>query len=77
MEKTEYEALTPNQRLFIAGKLKNFEYKVLAEDAEGMMDILLSVEMDLPQAKKHIQKILENPRKFGYCEGGCLLPRNQ
>ena len=72
MKKRDYDNLTPNQRLFLAGELKHFERSVLAGDEGEMIDILLKVELQPRRALAFARKILENPRKFGYCEGGCL-----
>ncbi len=65
--------LTPNQRLFIAGELGHFEHSVLAGDESGMIAILIKVELTPSRAKEYTREILDNPRKFGYCKGGCLI----
>lgn len=74
MKKRDYDNLTPNQRLFLAGELEHFERSVLAGDEGEMIDILLKVELPAHRAYAFAREILANPRKFGYCEGGCLRP---
>jgi len=64
--------LTPNQRMYLAGELKHFEHSVLAGDEGEMVRILLKVDLQPNQARQFAREILANPRKFGYCEGGCL-----
>jgi len=66
------DGLTPNQRLFLAGELKHFERSVLDGDEGEMIGILLKVDLPPNQAREFAREILKNPRKFGYCEGGCL-----
>jgi hypothetical protein len=72
MREHRYDSLTPIQRLYVAGKLKHFEVSVLAEDKSAMIDMLLSVELEPNQARGFSKEVLDNPRKFGYCIGGCL-----
>lgn len=77
MNRHSYDLLTPIQRLYVAGKLKHFEHSVLAEDKSAMIDTLLSVELELSQARGYSKEVLGNPRKFGYCVGGCLRPKKR
>ncbi len=77
MSSENYKHLTPNQRLFAAGELEHFEHSVIAGDARGMIAILLRVELNLSEAREYTQEILANPRKYGYCEGGCLRTLNR
>lgn len=72
MKTHSYNQLTPNQRLFVARKLEQFEHSVLTGNEKEMISILLKVEMKPSQAREYAQEILVNPRKFGYCIGGCL-----
>jgi hypothetical protein len=72
MKRQSYNHLTPNQRLFVAGELVHFEHSVLTGNESEMIAILLKVELQPSQAKEFAQEILDNPRKFGYCKGGCL-----
>ena len=68
----DYAELTPNQRMYLAGELKNFESSVLAGDEGEMIRILLKVDLPPQEARRFTREILADPRKFGYCEGGCL-----
>lgn len=72
MDKQDFDKLTPNQRLFLAGELEHFERSVLAGQEEELVGILLKVDLPQQQAKAFVREVLANPRKFGYCEGGCL-----
>ena len=72
MNAAENRNLSPNQRMFVAGLLKRFELFVLTEDEQEMVNILLKVNLDIRQARGYTQKVLSDPRKYGYCEGGCL-----
>jgi hypothetical protein len=72
MRKRDYQNLTPHQRLFLAGELQHFERRVLAGDEGEMIAILLKVELPPQRAREFTFEILADPRKFGYCEGGCL-----
>ena len=74
MTKTNADHLTPVQRLYLAGKLKPFESSVLSGDETEMIALLLSVALPPDHARRYTREILANPRKFGYCIGGCLNP---
>ena len=72
MKSLDEQALTPNERLFLAGQLERFELYVLTENAQEMINILRKVDLDTKQAKDFTQKLLADPRKYGFCQGGCL-----
>ena len=72
MKQPDNQNLTPNQRLFLAGELKHFEQSVLAGNEQDMINLLLRVDLQPNRARQFVREILANPRKFGYCEGGCL-----
>ena len=72
MQREDYEELTPNQRMFLAGELEHFERSVLAGNEQEMIDILLKVDLRPNQARRFVRDVLADPRKYGYCEGGCL-----
>ena len=72
MNQRDYQNLTPNQRMFLAGELEHFEHSVLAGNEGEMVRILLKLDLPPGEARSFAREVLANPRKYGYCEGGCL-----
>lgn len=64
--------LSPNERLFVTGQLQNFERAVLNVQEEEAVQLLIGVGFSDKKARRIANDILVNPRKYGYCHGGCL-----
>lgn len=72
MKSQNYDELSPHEQLFIHGKLIDFEKAILASNKQEATLVLESVGFSVESAKDISYEILANPRKYGYCRGGCL-----
>ena len=72
MKYKNYDELSPHELLFIHGKLIDFEKAILASNKQEATLVLESVGFSVESATDISYEILANPRKYGYCHGGCL-----
>ena len=63
--KPEYSGMTVNERLFAAGLLEAFDSAVRVRNREGMLEILIKVEMEPEGAARTADRILAHPTQFG------------
>ena len=61
-----YAGMTVNERLVIANLLNDFDEAVKRRDREQMLSVLQKVELTLEQAIQTTDKILANPKYYGY-----------
>jgi hypothetical protein len=73
MKSQEYDnKLSPHELLFLGGKLIDFEKAILASNRLEAIRLLETVGLSVESAKNISEEILSDPRKYGYCPGGCL-----
>jgi hypothetical protein len=58
--------MTTNERLFQAGLLDAFDEAVNAGDRAALLAILDQVEMSGDLAKMTVERVLADPKKYGY-----------
>jgi hypothetical protein len=64
-EKPKYSGMTVNERLFAAGLLETFDNAVRAGDRDGIIELLIKVEMEPDGAARTADSILAHPTRFG------------
>jgi len=57
--------MTVNERLFEAGLLDAFDRAVRAADRAKIVEILIKVEIDAPEAARTADSILKHPTRYG------------
>lgn len=62
----DYEGMTVNERLFVTGKLKQFDHAANRRDKAKMVEILCSVEIEMKQANDTVDRFLANPAYYGF-----------
>jgi len=61
----KYGGMTVNERLFEAGLLDAFDRAVRAADRAKIVEILIKVEIDAPEAARTADSILKHPTRYG------------
>ncbi|MBN1956861.1 MAG: hypothetical protein JXQ81_12715 [Desulfuromonadales bacterium] len=69
---TQKKPYRPHERLFLAGCLAAFEQAVLGADKVSAIRFLKRAGFDAQAAEEIITEIFAEPRRYGYCPGGCL-----
>jgi len=77
MKSLKYDGkLSPHELLFLGGRLIDFEQALLAGNGLEAIRLLEAVGLSSGSAENFSQEILADPRKYGYCLGGCLPQRS-
>lgn len=62
----KYSGMTVNERLYEAGLLDDFYRAANRKDKNEMVTLLMSVELERPQAEETTDTILKNPAFYGF-----------
>jgi hypothetical protein len=62
----EYDGMTTNERLFVAGLTDEFDSAIELNDRQSAIDILCRVNLDSVNAGSVVDTIYANPTKYGY-----------
>ena len=65
-EPPNYAGTTLNERLFAAGTLEQFDQAARTGDRASMLRLLVQVEIGEADARKTVEAILLNPKRYGY-----------
>lgn len=61
-----YDGMTVNERRYEAKLIELFDEAIKRRDKDKAIEILISVELSLDDAKKCCEAIFTNPKKYGY-----------
>ncbi len=65
-DRTNYNAMTTNERLYAAGLLERFDVAAKSHDRDAMIQILIQVNISNGDAASIADKILAAPGRYGY-----------
>ncbi len=63
---SQFEGMTVNERLGVAGLMDEFDAAILSKDKAAAISILQQTELPVEAATETVTEILENPGMYGY-----------
>ena len=63
---SQYNGMTVNERLFVAGLLEQFDCAAKSRSKDSMIQILTQVNISPDEAASITDKILADPGRYGY-----------